>query len=348
MSRKAEASKKCHIRHCILFAFQLKKNASEATEMICSALGESAITYKTCKKWYQRFRSGDFDLSDRERSGQPRKFEDEELEQLLCENSAQTQHELAMQLGVSQKAISHRLNKERLIKKRNQLILHKLSPENRERRYETAISLLTRFKQKDFLHKIITYDEKWVLYHNPKRIKSSVHSEEPSTFTVKSNIHTKKVLLCIWWDVKGVVYYELLQPCQTDIADRYQQQLIRVSDELERKRPFTGNGTRHVILQQNNTRPQITKAAKDIICSLGWEILPHAAYSPDLAPSNFYLFRSLKHHLTDTNFQTLEEVQKSIDEFIASKSPPFFLEGIRQLPERWTKVIENNGDYFKE
>ena len=43
-------SDKEHLRRCILFVFQLKKNAAEATEMICSALEESAVTHKTCKK----------------------------------------------------------------------------------------------------------------------------------------------------------------------------------------------------------------------------------------------------------------------------------------------------------
>lgn len=47
--------------------------------MICSALGEGAVIHKTCKERYQRFRSGDFDLSERERPGQPKKFEDEKL-----------------------------------------------------------------------------------------------------------------------------------------------------------------------------------------------------------------------------------------------------------------------------
>ena len=50
-----------------------KKNAAEATEMIFLAF-EDTVTHKTCEKWFQRFRNGDFDLSDRQRPGQPKKF----------------------------------------------------------------------------------------------------------------------------------------------------------------------------------------------------------------------------------------------------------------------------------
>jgi hypothetical protein len=95
------------------------------------------------------------------------------------------------------------------------------------------------------------------------------------------------------------------------------------------------------------TLGHVTKGTKVVACSLGWEVLPHAAYSPDLAPSDYHLFRSLQHYLPDTHFKTVEKVRKSID-FIASKPPYFFRDGIHQLPERWSKVIENNGEYFQD
>lgn len=59
--------------------------------MICSALGENVISYSTCKKWFQRFRNGNFNLEDDERPGQPKKFEDDDLKQLLAENPCQTE-----------------------------------------------------------------------------------------------------------------------------------------------------------------------------------------------------------------------------------------------------------------
>jgi [histone H3]-lysine36 N-dimethyltransferase SETMAR len=130
-------------------------------------------------------------------------------------------------------------------------------------------------------------------------------------------------------------YYELLQSGETITADRYQQQLTNLSDELEEERPFTGQGSRKVILLHDNARPHIAKATQDHIFALGWELLPHAAYSPDMAPSDYHLFGSLQHHLADTHFVEIEEIRKCIDDFIALKPVNFYRQGIHNLPERW-------------
>ena len=60
---------------------------------------------------------------------------------------------------------------------------------------------------------------------------------QPSTSQPVRNIHGKKALLCIWWDQKGAVYYELLKPGETVTGDRCRQQVIKLNQALNRKRP---------------------------------------------------------------------------------------------------------------
>ena len=48
---------------------------------------------------------------------------------------------------------------------------------------------------------------------------------------------TNKAMLCIWWDMEGVVYYELLKPNETITTEHYRQQLERLNDNLMQKRP---------------------------------------------------------------------------------------------------------------
>ena len=58
-----------------------------------------AVSHATCKRWYQKFRQGDFSLKDESRAGRPEKIETDELQALLDINSTQTEKELAEQLG---------------------------------------------------------------------------------------------------------------------------------------------------------------------------------------------------------------------------------------------------------
>jgi transposase len=48
---------------------------------------------------------------------------------------------------------------------------------------------------------------------------------------------------------------------------------------------------------------------------LGSELLPHPPYSPDLAPSDFFLFADLKRMLAGKKFSTNEEVSAENEAF---------------------------------
>ena len=113
-------------------------------------------------------------MEDEERPGQPKKFEDEELEALLDEDCCQTQEELAESLEVTQAAISKRLKAAEKIQKQGNWVPHELKPRDVERRFCMSEMLLEDHKKKSFLHRIVTGDEKWILYDNPKRKKSYV------------------------------------------------------------------------------------------------------------------------------------------------------------------------------
>jgi len=65
-----------------------------------------------------------------------------------------------------------------------------------------------------------------------------------------------------------------------------------------------------VILLHDNAPLHIAKLVKETIEVFGWEILSHAAYSPDLAPSDYYLFASIGHALAQQRFTSYEDVRK--------------------------------------
>ncbi|KAL6419784.1 hypothetical protein ACFW04_011200 [Cataglyphis niger] len=119
-------------------------------------------------------------------------------------------------------------------------------------------------------------------------VKAVVLSELPRS-TAKSGLYSKKALL-------------LLKPGQTVNEDLYCEQLDRVNQSLIEKYPAIVN-KKGVILQHDNARPYCARRILEKINELGWEVLPHPSYSPDIAPSNFHLFRSLQHFYVTKNLK---------------------------------------------
>lgn len=335
------------LRAALIFCFHLKKTAAESHRMLVEAYGERALGKSQCFEWFKKFKNGDFDVRNEERGRPPKKFEDADLEALLDEDNTQTQQQLADQLNVTREAISIRLKAMGKIQKVGKWVPHQLNDRQQEARKTTCQILLARYKRKSFLHRIVTGDEKWIYFENPKRIKSWLTPGEPSTSTAKPNRFGQKTMLCVWWDQKGVIYYELLKPRETVNTERYQQQMINLNQALLQKRPIYQERRHKVILLHDNAPSHSAKRTKETIQAFGWEILPHAAYSPDLAPSDYYLFASMGHALAEQRFTSYEDVRKWLSAWFDSKEEEFFWRGIHKLPERWEKCVDTEGQYFE-
>ena len=90
----------------------------------------------------------------------------------------------------------------------------------------------------------------------------------------------------------------------------------------------------------------LAKVTKQKIREFGWEVLPHPTYSPDIAPSDYHLFRSLQNILENKIFKDIEDVREEVTRFFASKPVSFYRGGIKKLPQRWETIIENDGNYI--
>ena len=79
---------KQHLREILIFCFNWKKNAAEVYRMLVEVYVDTAPTDKSCREWFRCFKDGDFSIENKPRSGQPKKFEDKELEALLEEDQS--------------------------------------------------------------------------------------------------------------------------------------------------------------------------------------------------------------------------------------------------------------------
>jgi len=129
----------------------LKKTAAESYRLFGEAYDEHAPSQKTCERWFQHFKIGDFDVADKEHRKPPKKYEDVELQALLDEDDSQIQKQLAEQLSVSHQAVSNRLREMGKIQKVGRWVLHELNERQMERRKNTREILLEREQKKVIL-----------------------------------------------------------------------------------------------------------------------------------------------------------------------------------------------------
>ena len=101
-----------------------------------------------------------------------------------------------------------------------------------------------------------------------------------------------------------------------------------------------------IIFQQNNARQHVSKITSRKIKDLGWEVFAHSLYSPDIAPTDFHLFRSLQHFMYGKRFENEDKIKEGIQSFIASKSISFFEKGIKLLVDKCHAIVNNNGEYM--
>jgi histone-lysine N-methyltransferase SETMAR len=336
---------KKHIRHCMLYEFDRGSTAAEATKNIHAAYGEEVVGSSTCCRWFNKFRSGDITLMDKTRSGRPVDFDDEALQALLDADPRQTTRELAEQLSCSHKTVERHLHALGKVHKYGRSVPRQLSTDNLAQRASICASLLFRQRHQPFLEQIITGDEKWVCYVNVRRRRQWLDPGQEPLPDVKSDSHVKKIMLCVWWDMNGVIYFEFLDINQTITADIYSQQLQRLHEVLLEKRLNLVN-QKDVILLHDNATPHVAKLTQQTIEQFGWEALAHPSWSPDLAPSGYHLFLSLRNYLQNKYYEDFDELKSDLTVFLESQPASFFKRGIELLSARWAKVVENNDDYI--
>ena len=126
-------------------------------------------------------------------------------------------------------------------------------------------------------------------------------------------------MLCIRWDWKGVLFYELLPENQMINSNKYCSQLDQLKATLNEKCPELVN-RKCIISHQDSARPHISLMTGQKLLQLGWEVLIHL---PDIAPSDFHLFRSSQNSLNGKNFNSLEDCKRHLEQFFAQKDKKF-------------------------
>ena len=103
-----------------------------------------------------------------------------------------------------------------------------------------------------------------------------------------------------------------------------------------------------MLFHQDNAPAHKSAVALTAIHDCGFPLVENPPYSPDLAPSDYYLFPKMKKELSGQHFVTDNDVADAVEVYLEDQDSSFYEEGIRTLHHRWNKCVNLKGDYVEK
>ena len=154
-----------------------------------------------------------------------------------------------------------------------------------------------------------------------------------------------KVMATIFWDSSGIILIDYLQSGRTITGEYYASLLDRFDAIVKEKWPHLAK--KKVLFHHDNAQAHTSSIAAAKLFDLRYEILPHPPYSPNLAPSDYFLFPKMKNWLAGKRFSSEEEVIAATNEHFDEFDKNYFSEGIKSLKNEKGTMLKNKLKLFK-
>ena len=148
-------------------------------------------------------------------------------------------------------------------------------------------------------------------------------------------------MISVIWNKNKIVSVVALPPCQSFNKKFFTEEVLKKLDQYLTLKDIRKNDSK-ILLHIDNAPPH---SANVEMTKLKIQRMRHPPYSPDIAPSDFFLFGYLKMQLEGMVFQNQNELISSV-ESVLFKIPKVMLENsLRNWEKRLVKCIETNGEY---
>jgi hypothetical protein len=125
--------------------------------------------------------------------------------------------------------------------------------------------------------------------------------------------------------------------------------VIYATEILERiKNWWKGQGAgraRKLIVHADNARPHTAKLLMDFMDANRMTQAPHPPDSPDLAPSDFFLFRDVKRQLSRCSFDHADDLIAAVHEILDGVDKATLIRVFEEWVRRLEQCIETEGGY---
>ncbi|CAH2257986.1 jg25254 [Pararge aegeria aegeria] len=320
------------IEHRAVIKFLTKQGKSVQTilEEMSSVYGESCPGKTMVYKWHTLFKQGRASLEDDPRPGRPIEVTTPEIiqkvEKLILEDARLKKKQLAEMVGVSDTTIFKILHDHLgMTKVSARWVPRMLTPPQKQQRVECSRAFLDLCNedQDGVLTRIVTGDETWVHHYEPESKQDSMQwhkkgTPPPKKFKVSQS--AGKIMATIFWD--SILLIDYKDKGVSITGEYYASILERLKEAIKAKR--RGKLTKGVLLLHDNAPVHKSRVALASLYKMGFDILVHPPYSPDLAPSDYYLFPKMKKELRGKKFSSDEEVKEAVSAYFSDRKNIFF------------------------
>jgi len=287
-------------------------------------------------------------FDDAYRSGRPSKniHLQEIIVQMLADEPFHSTRSIAQSLSVSRETVRDVLkNKLKLRKFKCKWIPYQLTETRKKHRVHLASLLHSSLENMEILEKTITGDQAWFYFDNPADEQWAASPEDVQR-NASRTLQSKKVMVTILWGLKGYYIVEALPVDQKYNSIYFVKLLQKLRDNLKATRGF--KRIKIFYLHLDNAKVHRSQYTTEQAEELGFKMLPHPPYSPDLAPSDFFLFGYIKTQLKGSNFKTVAMLMEAIISILNKISQELIEKIMMEWVDRLQTVISHKGDYIDE
>ncbi|UYV78938.1 hypothetical protein LAZ67_17000346 [Cordylochernes scorpioides] len=254
-------------------------------------LREESPSYSTVKKWVAAFKLGRISTEDEHRPGRPVESVTQEninkIHVLVMLDRRMTVRRIEETLGILKTTVDRIM--------REHLGLWKLSARWVPKLLTPDQKAVRRKLSSDNLALFEANPEEFAHHFTPESMQQSMQwrtSGFPPPKKAKTVPSAGKVMVSVFLDSEGVLLLDFLNKGQTIAGNHYANLVKQLREAIKEKR--RGMLSMKIVYHQDNALSLRSLQAMAAIYDSGFELLPHAPYSPDIAPPKVIRSSKLK------------------------------------------------------
>ena len=136
--------------------------------------------------------------------------------------------------------------------------------------------------------------------------------------------------------MQGILFIDYLEKRRIINSKYHIALFVHLKEEIIKKQPQM---KKKVLSHQENALCHKSIATMAKLHELHFKLFLYTPYSPDLAPSNYWLFADLKRMLQEKRFDSNEEVISETEAYFETRDKSFFKKGIKLVEKHWNQCI---------